>query len=133
VRDAVISAGRRLEKPPVNLTPEGVARYIDRGVPLIWALFSTPAFNNAAGARAEARREMTDPVEWSKTLVEPRRDARRIPIDKDSGHMCMIIGYNKHTGEIAVSDSWGPAFAERWVTTEEAQAVSQNYFNVIKR
>lgn len=133
VRDAVISSGRRLEKPPVNLTPEGVSRYIDRGVPLIWAMFSTPAFNNAAGARAEARREMTDPAEWSKTLVEPRRNARRMPIDKDSGHMCMIIGYNKKTGEIAVSDSWGPAFAERWVTTEEAQAVSQNYFNVIKR
>ena len=39
--------------------------------------------------------------------------------------MCMIIGYNEMTGEIAVSDSWGPRFAERWMTEEEALAVSQ--------
>jgi hypothetical protein len=37
----------------------------------------------------------------------------------------MIIGYNRETGEIAISDSWGPEFAERWLTLEEAEAISQ--------
>jgi hypothetical protein len=43
----------------------------------------------------------------------------------------MIIGYNKETGEIAVSDSWGPEFEERWVTAAEATAVSQGVFQVV--
>jgi hypothetical protein len=45
--------------------------------------------------------------------------------------MCLIIGYNKATGEIAISDSWGPRFAERWITVEEATAVSQGFLQVI--
>lgn len=27
----------------------------------------------------------------------------------------MIVGYNKATQEVAVSDSWGPEFERRWV------------------
>ena len=48
------------------------------------------------------------------------------------GHVCLIIGYNKLTGEVALSDSWGPSFAERWVTCEEAKDVSQDAFYVIQ-
>jgi hypothetical protein len=44
----------------------------------------------------------------------------------------MIIGYNSKTDEIAISDSWGPQFAERWITTDEANAISQNEFTVIE-
>ena len=61
----------------------------------------------------------------------PGLAARRFRVDRASGHVCMIIGHNKQTGEIAVSDSWGPEYAERWVTPEEARAVSQGTFQVI--
>jgi hypothetical protein len=44
----------------------------------------------------------------------------------------MIIGYNEQTGELAVSDSYGPGFEERWITAEEAAAVSQGLFYVIE-
>ncbi len=43
------------------------------------------------------------------------------------GHICLIIGYNKKTGEIAISDSWGPHFAERWIQASQAQRVSSQY------
>ncbi len=43
----------------------------------------------------------------------------------------MIIGYNRATGEVAISDSWGPAFAERWLTFEEAEAVSHGEFTIV--
>ena len=48
------------------------------------------------------------------------------------GHICLIIGYNKQTGEIAISDSWGSRFAERWVPAQAARAVSRGGLYVIK-
>ncbi len=130
-RQAIVFAGRSIEAVSPRLDPAGVARYIDRGLPVVWAMFSTPEFNNAADSRKKARAGMSDPAAWKQEIAAARRDARRFRIDRASGHVCMIIGYNKQTGEIAVSDSWGPEYAERWVTPEEAKAVSQGSFQVI--
>ena len=43
----------------------------------------------------------------------------------------MIVGYNEKTGEIGVSDSWGPSFALRWVHIEEAAKVSAETLFII--
>ena len=43
----------------------------------------------------------------------------------------MIIGYNKKTGEIATSDSWGPNYRERWMTEEEILAISMGEMLII--
>jgi hypothetical protein len=43
----------------------------------------------------------------------------------------MIIGYNKKTNELAITDSWGPNYAERWITVEEAQAISQGILSQV--
>lgn len=131
VKSAVTAAGRRMESPPVKLTPQGVARYIDEGLPVMWAMFSTDEFNTLADGHTQERKKMTDPESWSASLAGARKAAKKIRPDPEAGHVCMIIGYNEKTGELAVSDSWGPQFAERWVTPEEAQAVSQNNFYVI--
>ena len=56
---------------------------------------------------------------------------KNIVSDDQHAHCTMIVGYNKETGEIAFSDSWGERFAERWVRIEEAQAVSKGAFYVI--
>jgi hypothetical protein len=130
-RDAVTGAGRRMESPSVKLTPAGVARYIDDGLPVMWGMFSTDEFNAAANQRMQQRKDMVDPQSWSESLAEVRRLAKKWPKDPETGHICMIIGYNEQTGELAVSDSWGPQFAERWITVEEAKAVSQNHFYVL--
>ena len=37
----------------------------------------------------------------------------------------MIIGYNEKSREIALSDSWGSEYRERWMTEEEAAAIKQ--------
>lgn len=130
-RESIIRSGRKIDSSAAKLDPTAVARFIDRGLPIMWALFSTEAFNAAADSRLQARREMSDPAEWKKQLAEPRKAARKWSKGRNSGHVCMIIGYNKTTGEIAISDSWGPRFAERWITPEEAEAVSQGAFQVI--
>jgi hypothetical protein len=130
-RESIVRSGRTIESPSLRLDPQAVSKFIDRGLPIMWAMFSTDEFNTAANSRSEARNKMTDPDDWKNQLAEARRAARKFRPDRASGHVCMIIGYNKRTGELAVSDSWGPDFAERWVTPEEASAVSQGSFQVI--
>jgi hypothetical protein len=131
-RESVISSGRKIERVKIKPNPINVSKYIDRGLPLIWAMFSTNEFNEAANSRKKMRLETaTDSKDWKKTLSEARKSARKFKKFTDTAHVCMIIGYNKETGEIAISDSWGPEFAERWVTPEEAEAISQNDFQII--
>jgi hypothetical protein len=75
---------------------------------------------------------VTDWGRWLEVLKPARRDARRYKFDQAiSGHMCLIIGYNAATAELAISDSWGPEFAERWLTIEEARHLDQGKFYVI--
>lgn len=45
--------------------------------------------------------------------------------DRSNGHMRLIIGYNAATEELAISDSWGLAFAERWMYVGTAVKISQ--------
>jgi len=45
---------------------------------------------------------------------------------KENYHICMIIGYNEETQELAVSDSWGPAYELRWVHIDIAKAVTSS-------
>ena len=131
-RDAVTRAGRRLDSPALKPVPSGVAKFIDRGLPVMWAMYSTPEFNRAANERLAARRGMTDPAAWSDSLETAREAAGRLVKDPEAAHLCLITGYNARTGELAVSDSYGPGFEERWITAEEAQAVSQGRFYVIE-
>ncbi len=42
----------------------------------------------------------------------------------DHAHVCLIIGCNAATDEIAISDSGGPEFQERWITVDEAEDIT---------
>jgi hypothetical protein len=105
-------------------------KYIDRGVPVMWCLYSTDGFNKTANDRTKARKEVTDWAAW-KTKVTGESAANSLPKDKETGHVVLIIGYNKDTNEIAFSDSWGESYKERWITLSEAEQVSQQRFYVI--
>ncbi len=131
VRDVVVRAGRRLENPSLRLDTSSVARFIDRGLPIMWAMYTTKEMNTAVNERRAARETMEDPKAWSASLESARQAARPWRPDRQSAHLCMITGYNAETGELAFSDSWGPAYEERWITVEEARAVSQGRFYVI--
>jgi hypothetical protein len=125
-RQLVQRYGRRINSERGKLSIRNIARSIDKGIPLMWTMFSTQEFNDIANSRTKQRAAVTDWEVWkNETLSGARKNARNMKPDRDSAHVCMIIGYNADTGEIAVSDSWGPTYAERWVLVEEAEAVSQ--------
>jgi hypothetical protein len=107
-----------------------IARHIDKGIPVIWALFSTKEFNDTANKRTEARKQVSDWAQWKKQVTSEAA-SNVLEKDKETAHVVLITGYNKDTNEIAFSDSWGERFKERWITLGEAQQVSQNYFYVI--
>lgn len=121
--------GRRLEKISVKLTVSGIARYIDEGRPLIWGLYSTAAFNALANANTERRQVSTELFKLKRSLTAAELDA--LQPETETSHACLIIGYNRATNEIAVSDSWGPSFQERWVPAAAAQKVSQDEYWVL--
>lgn len=132
VNDLARRYGRRLRSERTTLNERSVTTHIDRGIPILWTMFSMDEVNAELNNRLRSRKQTTDWDAWKKELDPARRSAKKIQIDRAQGHVCMIIGYNKATGEIAVSDSWGPEYAERWMTLEEAQAVSAGEFVTIQ-
>ena len=130
-RESIIRGGRRLDSENGKISVRTVEKYINRGLPLMWTMYSMDSVNGDLNARMTKRTESTDPADWLKVLEPVRKSAKKISTDVKQGHMCMIIGYNEKTREIAVSDSWGPGFAERWMTEEEANAVSQGQLMAI--
>lgn len=122
--------GRSFDNWMGEMKIKELAKYIDRGVPVIWGLSSTDAFNDIANARTQERTGVTDWAQW-KTRMEQIGATSALKPDSESSHVVLIIGYNKETNEIAFSDSWGERFKERWITVGEAERVSQQRFYVI--
>jgi len=121
-RSLVSANGRELENISSSLAPEDIAEYIDAGLPIMWHLMSTPGFQQAANNNTARR----------NGKKKKKNESGQAEDTGSGGHICLIIGYNQQTGEIAISDSWGPKFAERWVPVYEAQKASRGYMNVIK-
>ena len=109
------------------------SKYIDKGLPVMWSMVSEEKRNNNITKRSKKRLTVSDWDKWIEGLKPVRKSAKRMAVDKSKdGHICLIIGYNKKTKEISISDSYGPEYAERWITEEEAQAISCNDFRIIK-
>ncbi len=123
--------GRRLVTTGGRLTTQAVAGFIDAGLPVLWGLIVIPSLDENITNRSRQRREASDWSAYREMLKPWRKNAARLRTDPKNGHMCMIIGYNVATAEVAISDSWGPGYAERWITVEEANAVSQGQFTVV--
>lgn len=113
-----------------ELKMKEIAKYVDKGVPLMWCLCSTKGFNDTANKRTKERKNVTDWASW-KTKVTSESASNSLPKDKDTRHVVLVIGYNKETNEIAFSDSWGEDYKERWITLPEAQQVSDDRFYVV--
>lgn len=120
----LISAnGRELEKISASLSPEDICEHIDAGLPIMWYLISTPDFQWAANQNT-ARRKGKE--------LKRRIKAGQSEDDSAGGHICLIVGYNEQTDELAISDSWGARFTERWVPLSDMQNASQGYLYIIK-
>jgi hypothetical protein len=122
--DLARAFGTRFEKAGASVKIPAIARYIDDGTPLIWEMQSVDGFDKSLSERASQRKDTKDPKAWKATLKSWRKMVGRVKTEGKDGHVCMIIGYNKDTDELAVSDSWGPEYAERWITVEEAEMIS---------
>ncbi|MEN8773630.1 MAG: C39 family peptidase [Akkermansiaceae bacterium] len=107
-----------------SLAPNKIKRYIDKGVPILWQMCSLSGYNQVANARTRARRSVKDWANYASKIAEAAEKNSEVLQDKANFHLCMIIGYNEATNEIAVSDSWGKNYTIRWIHVDEAEAVS---------
>jgi hypothetical protein len=126
---------RRIDSGQGDLDLKRIAKSIDAGLPLMWCCDIHTPFDDAITQRMKGRREVTDWNAWAAKLA----DGDKMEIAKeitgsavDGGHQRMIIGYNVKTNEIAISDSWSKAFAIRWITLTEANAINAGQTFVIE-
>ncbi len=117
--------GRRILRESGGITLDRVARQVDAGLPILWALNTSAAIDEAISRRTAERTATGDSQAWLKVLERERRTIPALARRADEAHVCLITGYNRTTGEIAISDSWGPGYEERWITASEAAALSQ--------
>ena len=122
--------GRSITSVSPSLDLPKLESYFERGIPLTWALFVDEDIDRDLTLRMKER-PGADPVEWAKILEPKKKAARNLRKNPRNGHVCLLIGCNRRTGELATSDSWGPEFAERWITGEEARALSQGDLGAI--
>jgi len=112
-----------------RITLNQVAKYIDDGLPVMWRMYSVGPFEGIGQSADRMGNE--SPETWKQSLKTARKSAKQLKPAPDKTHVCMIIGYNPGTDEIATSDSWGLRHAEKWYTLDEVQAVSLNEMFVI--
>ena len=121
------SKARRIKELELqkDLEIRKIKKFIDKGVPILWQMRSLPAYNKLVNKRSQERLEIEDFGSWANTIsAEAEELTSLFKADESNHHICMIIGYNKITQEIAVSDSWGPKYELRWVHIDIAKAVS---------
>ncbi|MFD0893452.1 C39 family peptidase [Luteolibacter ambystomatis] len=125
VRRAVYSKGRRTKDEPVKeLRIRDVKRYIDEGVPVMWTMHAVDEYAKAANDNTSNRKLVSDWSAYITQISTKAAEIAKLPKPDKNGHICMIIGYNEKTDELAVSDSWGPSFERRWVPTKIANWAS---------
>jgi len=116
LRHQVFSKGRRIKEESIKeLRIRDVKRYLDEGIPVMWRLCSVEEYNQAADKNTAERAKVTDWTEYAAKLVTDYAELTQSPKPESNHHLCMIIGYNEATGELAVSDSWGARFELRWI------------------
>lgn len=130
--DRMLHGSRRLlddhglrMRPAGRLRRATVVRYVDRGIPVLWFHYSSAAFKERINHSIAARKRAT-PEGWKKILS----GQKRIRSSTEGAHVALIIGYNRATDEVAVSNSWGERYRIAWVRyadMEQADARMELY------
>lgn len=138
VADVVTAVGRtarRHGRSVVSLAGKpkisAVGKWIEQGIPVLWAINTSDQIDALINARTRERNGVADWAGWKDSLKDARREARQLARTGNEGHVCLLTGFNAKTGEVALSDSWGPGYEERWLTEEEAGAISQGSMAVV--
>lgn len=111
-----------------EVSVKAVKKYIDRGIPVLWTMFATNEYESMRRSNAKLRMQAGSPEAWAKIL----RKQRTVKSSRKNSHLCLIVGYNELTGEIAVSNSWGIyENIPGWVPEKSARKVCQKYAFVL--
>lgn len=125
VRSAVYRKGRRAKDESVKeLKIRDVKRYIDEGVPVMWTMKAVDDYGKTTNENTERRRSVSDWPAYATDIAAKAEVIAKKEKPAENYHICMIIGYNEATNELAVSDSWGPSFERRWVPVKVASWAS---------
>ena len=115
------SKGFNLETMGIDFSK--IAKNIDDGIPMAWLMFSTSEYNSHKTTRTAQRNEKNI-KDWKKHCAKEKK--LKTKIDRNKAHICIILGYNKETKEVAVSDSWGGSEDTIfWIPFNSAKMVSQ--------
>ena len=126
VRSSVYRKGRRTKDENVKeLRIRDVKRYIDEGIPVMWAMKSVDDYNKTANENTAKRKKITDWPAYTREIAAKADEISAKAKPDENHHMCMIIGYNEDTNELVVSDSWGASYERRWVPVKVANWASQ--------
>ena len=133
VQQEVWAAGRTLKTVDGFLSFKELEKYLKDGVPILWGMHSTQWFNDTANRRTAMRRSSQSDM-WKKIIesADDKVEKMSSPQRGENLHICIIHGFNKITGEIAFTDSWGPRFTERWISAKEAEHFSSGRCWVIE-
>lgn len=124
--------GRRWDSYRTRITIDEVKRWIDQGSPILWRMRVYDSINHRASLRSMQRATIQNLADWAKNERPTRNVVQQEIRNQDGGaHLCMIIGYNRETGEVAISDSWGPQYEVRWIFDTELEAISGGEIHVI--
>ncbi|MGD7653289.1 MAG: C39 family peptidase [Verrucomicrobiales bacterium] len=125
VRSQVYRKGRRPKDEKIGkLRIRDVKRYIDDGIPVMWTMRSVKEYNKVANENTQRRKQVSDWGAWAETIARESKPLVKQECADENHHICMIVGYNEETEELAVSDSWGPSYERRWVPLDVADWVS---------
>lgn len=125
VRQQVRNKGRRTKDERVkDLRVRDVKPYLDKGIPVMWTMRSLKPYNETANGNTSKRGRVTDWAAWAKEIAAQAAEVVKQESEQDAHHICMIVGYNEATNELAVSDSWGPQYERRWVPAPVANWAS---------
>lgn len=123
--------GRRLVTLNGRTDASTVATWIEAGIPVLWSINTSDVVNDWINEHTREREAVEDWGVWKEQLESRRRAVKQITRGADDGHVCLITGFNRETGEIAISDSWGPGYEERWLTEDAAKSVSTGSLAVV--
>lgn len=123
--NVIADAGGGISQRNFSGNIQEIKQFIDAGKPLIFAHYSTEEFNKRVNERMRRRITVTNWDDWTTKFLPSMKKGPPLKPDRLYGHVCLIIGYNEKSREIAITDSWGPAATERWMTEEEARQVMQ--------
>lgn len=122
-KSTVYRKGRRTKQDEVkNLKIRDLKRYIDQGSPIMWSMCSMDEYNEIADKNTQGR--TNGDAAFREGMNTKAAELAETEKPESNRHVCMIIGYNDTTNEIAVSDSWGKRFEKRWVPLAAADWAS---------